>query len=63
MNDTASRPALEIVCQLAGDQLLVEQTQLEELLQFSEARALVDEASLSLDTGGAVLILRMWLNR
>ena len=62
-NELASQPALEIVCQLAMDQLPLEQAQLEGLMQFSEARALVDEASLSLDNGGAVLILRMWLNR
>ena len=62
-NDLASQPALEIVCQLAGGQLLIDQAQLEGLLQFSEARALVDEASLSLDNGGALLLLRMWLNR
>ena len=62
-DDRASQPALEIVCQLAGDQLLVDQAQLEQLLHFDEARSLVDEASLSLDGAGVLLCLRMWINR
>jgi hypothetical protein len=62
-NDLASQPALEIVCQLALSQLPTDQAQLEELLHFSEARALVDEATLTFDGAGALLSLRMWLNR
>jgi hypothetical protein len=63
MEEQAPRPALEIVCQLAVSQLSIDLAQLEQLLHFGEARALVDEASLALDGGGALLNLRMWLNR
>jgi hypothetical protein len=62
-DDQAARPALEIVCQLAVSQLSADLAQLEQLLHFGEARSLVDEASLVLDGGSAVLSLRMWLNR
>ena len=62
-DDLAPRPALEITCQLVVGQLVTDLAQLEQILHFSEARALVDEASLSLTGGGALLSLRMWLNR
>jgi hypothetical protein len=62
-DDLPPRPALEIVCHLPANPLLKDLAQLEQLLHFGEARALVDEASLSLDGGGALLSLRMWLNR
>lgn len=62
-DDLAPRPALEISCQLEVGQLMTDVAQLEELLHFGEARALVDEASLSLTGGGALFSLRMWLNR
>jgi hypothetical protein len=63
MDDLASRPTLEIACQLAVGRLSIDLAQLEQLIHFAEARALVDEALLALDSGGAVLSLRMWLNR
>jgi hypothetical protein len=63
IDDLALRPALEIACRLSAAQLLADVSQLEELLHFGEARALVDEASLALDDSGALLSLRMWLNR
>jgi hypothetical protein len=63
VDDQAPQPALEIVCQLAVSQLMIDLEQLEQLLHFSEARALVDEASLAHEASGAVLSLRMWLNR
>jgi hypothetical protein len=63
LDDLAARPALEIVCQLAVSQMMLDLAQLEQLLHFGEARALVDEASLALEGGGAILSLRMWLNR
>ena len=63
MDEQAPRPALEIICQLVVSQLMIDLAQLEQLLHFSEARALVDEASLALEGSGAVLSLRMWLNR
>jgi hypothetical protein len=63
VDDLASRPTLEIICQLAVGHLSADLAQLEQLLHFGEARALVDEASLALDNGGATLCLRMWLNR
>lgn len=63
MDEQASRPTLEIVCQLAVGQLMIDLAQLEQLLHFSEARALVDQASLVLEGGGAVLSLGMWINR
>jgi hypothetical protein len=63
LDDLASRPTLEIICQLALSHLSIELTQLEQLLHFGEARALVDEASLALASGGAILCLRMWLTR
>jgi hypothetical protein len=62
-DELAPRPALEIVCHLSAGQLLTDLAQLEQLLHFGEARALVDEASLSLDGDGALVTLRMWLNR
>jgi hypothetical protein len=62
-DDQALHPALEISCTLAVQQTPEELAQLEQALHVGEARALVDEAGLSLDGSGALLILRMWLNR
>jgi hypothetical protein len=62
-DELASRPALEITCQLVLDHLPADSAQLEKVLNFGEARALVDEASLSLSSGAALLSFRMWLNR
>ena len=62
-DDLAPQPALEIACRLVVGELSIDQRQLEELLHFGEARTLVDEASLTLDGGSALLSLRMWLNR
>ena len=58
-----ARPTLEIICQMDVSHLSIDLAQLEQLIHFGEARALVDEASLALDGGGAVLCLRMCLNR
>jgi ABC-type ATPase involved in cell division len=63
LDDQASRPMLEIICQMDVGHLSVDLAQLEQLLSFSEARALVDEASLALDSGSATLCLRMSLIR
>src|SRR5262245_55914471 len=63
LDDLASPPALEIVCRLSADHLPTDLAQLEQLLHYTEARALVDESALSLESGGALLSLRMWLNR
>jgi hypothetical protein len=57
------RPALDISCQLPSVQTPKGLSQLVQLVHFSEARALVDEAALSLDGNGALLRLRMWLSR
>ena len=54
---------LEIACPLSVKQTPEDLAQLEQLLQFGAARALVDEASLALDGQGALLCLRMGLNR
>ena len=63
LDDQASRPTLEIICQMDVSHLSIDLAQLEQLIHFGEARALVDEASLALDGGGAMLCLRMCLNR
>ena len=57
------RPSLEIVSRLPVNQTSEDLAQLEQLLHFSAARALVDEAALSLDGQGALLYLRLWLSR
>jgi hypothetical protein len=59
----ASRPAIEITCQLSNDHVLTNLGELTQLLHFGEAQALVDEATLSLDSGGVLCCLRMWLHR
>jgi hypothetical protein len=63
IDDTAPRPALELSCYLVVKVLPEDLVQLEQSLHFGEARALVDEATLSLDSNGALLSLRMWLSR
>jgi hypothetical protein len=60
--DQPPHPALEISCTLPVAQTPEDLSQLAELLHFGEARALVDEAALSLDGRGALLNLRMWLS-
>jgi len=57
------RPALELSCYLPVKSLPEALAQLEQLLHFGEARALVDEAVLTLDAHGASFSLRMWLSR
>jgi len=56
------RPALELSCCLSARLLPKALADLERLLHFGEARALVDEAALTLDGHSALLSLRMWLN-
>jgi hypothetical protein len=59
----ASRPAIEILCRLSSDHELTNLGELTQLLHFGEAQALVDEATLALESGGALCYLRMWLQR
>ena len=54
-------PALEIVCMLGP--IRADGTQLEQILHLADVRLLVDETTLSYDTGEAVLCLRMHLAR
>jgi hypothetical protein len=62
-DDLAPHPALEIACHVSVDQLAVDLAQLEQELHFGEARALVDEAALSVEGDMVLIGLRMWLNR
>jgi hypothetical protein len=62
-DDLAPRPALQIACQVSVDQIAVDLAQLEQALHFGEARALVDEAALTVEGDMVLLSLRMWLNR
>jgi len=63
LDDALPRPALEIVCHGPLGVLPGDLAQLEQLLHFGEARALVDAAELALGESGALLSLRMWLSR
>jgi hypothetical protein len=62
-DDALPRPALELSCRLTINVLPESLAQLEQLLHFGAARALVDEAALALEAHGALLTLRMWLSR
>lgn len=61
-NTPALHQAIEITCQLCADHVLTDLGELTQLLHFGEALALVGEAALSLESGGALCCLRMWLH-
>lgn len=61
-NKRTTRPMLEISCILSLIDSLNDTNTLEQLLHLGEARALVDEAALWMESEGAHLSLRMWLH-
>jgi hypothetical protein len=61
--DIGPQPALVLSCDLPAKQISDDLTQLEQRLHFGAARALVDQATLTLDGNEALLSLRIWLRR
>ncbi len=62
-DERAARPALNITWPLSSNGTPEHLAHLEQVIQFDSTRSLVDEASLISDSHGALLTLRMWLNR
>jgi len=63
IEESRPRAALVISCGLPTACASGELAQLEQRVHFSEARALVDDATIALDSSGALISLRMWLSR